>query len=110
MSEGHGGKREGAGRPLGSKNQRTLAVLEILDEEINNPIVNLLRLSKLAEEEGDLKLAFDCAKALLPYYLPKQKPISEDVEDITRPIVIHTTFPVPGSRWGEEPPEDLKNY
>ena len=109
MSEGHGGKREGAGRPAGSKNQRTVAVLEHLDDDENNPVLAILRVMKAAEKEGDIRLAADCAKSLLPYYLPKQRPSEHGVEDTYRPIIINSSINPPGTHWGKEPPEHLKN-
>ena len=66
-----GGKRPGAGRPLGSKNKRTSAVRERLEELGADPIQVLHDLMKTGGADGDEKIQLDAAKALLPYAYPR---------------------------------------
>lgn len=78
-----GGKREGAGRPKGIKNLRTIAATELVGEAQKlfpnyNPISALIALS---ETVGiDATLAKDCHAAVLPYMAPKFRPIEADAE------------------------------
>src|SRR5690606_31959584 len=99
MTKERGGKRNGAGRPEGSRNKRTLTVAEFLNQSKHNPVENLARLAQKAEADGNLRLAIHCYQALLPYYATRPKPIELDEEE-TRPVyVIKANFPVPGSEW-----------
>lgn len=67
-----GGKREGAGRPAGSRNKRTLAVLDLLGDF--HPIDELARIAQ--DEATPLEVRIDCLKTLLPYTAAKVSPIA----------------------------------
>lgn len=66
-----GGKREGAGRPPGSRNRRTLAVLDRLPEDYC-PIEELARIA--LDKATPLQVRVDCHKTIASYTLPKVKP------------------------------------
>ena len=106
MENKHGGKREGAGRPEGSKNARTQAVIEYLDPDDHNPIITLVNIMNKAFEARDLRLSAYCAKALLPYYAPPPKLEDETEDDTTgdqrTPIQVNVNFPIPGSGWRDK--------
>ena len=76
----HGGRRPGAGRPRGSVNLRSKALADQLLREGHCPATALTRLAQQAEEKGNLALAVDAWKALLPYIHPKPKPVEVDPE------------------------------
>jgi len=76
MSE-HGGSREGAGRPKGSK--KTTPPDELIEKyrmTKGDPTEFLFELAN--DENADLADRRDAAKALLPY-LNKKKPVQADV-------------------------------
>lgn len=67
-SSGWGGRRPGAGRPLGSRNRsRLIEGLPVVDD----PRRWLLAL--VNHERAPLRLRMNAAKALLPYYHEKAK-------------------------------------
>lgn len=99
MSNQRGGKRDGAGRPEGSRNARTVAVMEYLDPDKNNPVIKLVEIMNKAFQMKDLRLAADCAKALLPYYSPRPRLLDGDMEEIRTPIQVNVNFPIPGQYW-----------
>lgn len=76
----HGGRRSGAGRPRGSVNLRSKALADQMLREGHCPATALTRLAQQAEEKGNLALAVDAWKALLPYIHPKPKPVEVDPE------------------------------
>lgn len=95
-----GGKREGAGRPEGSRNRRSAVIADYLDRPKINPVKNLVRLAQKAEADGDIRLAVECFKTLLPYYAARLKPEDENEPDPTPPqIIVNTTFPAPATGW-----------
>ncbi len=75
MANGHGGARPGSGRPKGTRNRRTAAVQDQLEEIGCDPVSGLARLAKKAEKAKDLRLAVDCLKALLPCVAPRLRHI-----------------------------------
>lgn len=94
-----GGKREGAGRPEGSRNRRSAVIADYLDRPKNNPIKNLIRLAQKAEAGGDIRLAAECFKTLMPYYAARLKAEDESESDKPTQIIVQTTFPVPATGW-----------
>lgn len=102
MTRQRGGKRDGAGRPEGSKNARTVAVMEYLDPDKNNPVMKLVNIMNKAYRAEDFRLAADCAKALLPYYVPRQKTVEDEDEEVPTPILVNVNFPLPGSGWRDK--------
>ncbi|MEQ8653875.1 MAG: hypothetical protein RIC87_15535 [Kiloniellales bacterium] len=80
-----GGFRPGAGRPKGSKNRRTILTSELIDElrlarPDYNPLLSLVLMADEARGNDDLGLAKDCHATVLPYLMPKLRPIEADVE------------------------------
>lgn len=102
MTKQRGGKRQGAGRPYGSKNSRTAAVMDCLDADKNNPVMKLVSIMNKAYRAEDLRLAADCAKALLPYYVPRRKTGEGEDQEVPRPILVNVNFPLPGSGWQDQ--------
>lgn len=109
MARTRGGRRSGAGRPEGSRNKRSLEVAALLEQPKNNPVQHLLRLAQKAEASDDLRLSVECYKTLMPYYAPKPRPEDEEQGVPPPQMIIHTTFPVPGSRRNKESQEDGEN-
>jgi hypothetical protein len=70
---GVGGKRPGAGRPLGSPGLKSQALAGRLDEMGYDPAETLVRLGRRAEEAGNTDLAIKAAIALMSFRWPKLK-------------------------------------
>lgn len=70
-----GGARPGAGRPKGTTNKRTRALSDKLVNTGLCPAEALVRIAQQAEESGNLPLAVDAWKAVLPYVHAKPKAI-----------------------------------
>ena len=66
---GHGGKREGAGRPKGSRMRRSDELAERLISEGRCPVEALVRLAERAEAEGDLTQAIGAWKSVIALHL-----------------------------------------
>ena len=79
---GHGGKREGAGRPKGSRMRRSDALAEDLIAAGKCPVQALVRLAEVAEAEGDTSQAIGAWKSILPYIYPKPKAVEFAPEDV----------------------------
>jgi len=65
---GKGGARQGAGRPRGSKNKRTIELherLEALDFDLVGGLV------EMANDSEDEKIRLDARKTLMPYVYPR---------------------------------------
>jgi hypothetical protein len=69
-----GGARTNAGRPQGSRNKRTLAVLDKLESAAPDycPIAELAKIAQ--DPETPLNLRIDCHKTIASYTVPKIKP------------------------------------
>jgi hypothetical protein len=65
-----GGPRPGAGRPPGSRNKRTLELISKLDAMGCDPALDLMRLGRKAEAEGNLDLASRAYAVLMRYRWP----------------------------------------
>ena len=86
---GHGGKREGAGRPKGSRMRRSDELAERLISEGKCPVEALVRLAERAESEGELTQAIGAWKSVLPYIYPKPKAVEvapEILIDLAREV------------------------
>lgn len=71
-----GGKREGAGRPKGSRNVRTTIILEGVKAKGITPLEFLLSVMRdVGVDEGK---RIDAAKAAAPYCHAKLQPIDKD--------------------------------
>lgn len=78
----HGGKREGAGRPKGSLNRRSLAVIEEVAERYPH-WSPLLHLASVANDETlDPEIRLDAAKAAAPYCHAKLRPVVADADEL----------------------------
>ena len=78
----HGGKREGAGRPKGSRMRRSDALAEELISAGKCPVKALVRLAEQAEAEGDIGQAIGAWKSILPYLHAKPKAIEFAPEQV----------------------------
>ena len=84
---GHGGKREGAGRPKGSRMRRSDELAERLISEGKCPVEALVRLAERAEADGELTQAIGAWISVLPYIYPKPKAVEvapEILVELTR--------------------------
>ena len=71
-----GGRREGAGRPRGSRGRRTREAVAKAEALGPTPLEVLLELMHVARAEGERAEAVECAKAAAPYVHPKLAPTS----------------------------------
>ena len=81
MANGHGGAREGAGRPPGPVLQNHRELIAAIIASGQSPLEALLRIAKKAEEDGDVRLALDAYGKALPYVHPRPKPMELDPEE-----------------------------
>lgn len=70
------------GRPKGASNLRSRALAERLAQEGRDPAEGLIRIAELAEQQGELTLAADAWKALLPYVHARLKPVESDPDGV----------------------------
>ena len=78
--EGHGGKRDGSGRPKGSRMRRSEALAEELIKTGKCPVQALVRLAEQCEAQGEIKEAIGAWKGVLPYVYPKPKAVESEPE------------------------------
>jgi hypothetical protein len=76
-----GGLRPGAGRPAGSKNQRSRSVEERIERSGVDPIDALLEIGQEARDSGDLGLAVNVYKEVARYLYPSKKSVDVTVGD-----------------------------
>jgi hypothetical protein len=74
-----GGRRPGAGRPPGSRGQKSADLAARLDELNCDPAEGLARIAARAEAAGDLDLACRAYATLMPFRWAKLKETSLDV-------------------------------
>lgn len=81
-SQQHGGKREGAGRPKGSLNRRSIAVIEAVAEKYPDwtPLMHLATVANNEELPVDVRV--DAAKAAAPFVHAKAKAAVLDQEEL----------------------------
>lgn len=81
-AETHGGKREGAGRPRGSLNKRSLEIIEEVAERYPD-WSPLMHLATVANDEAIApEIRLDAAKAAAPYVHAKFKPVVADADEL----------------------------
>jgi hypothetical protein len=93
-SNGHGGARQGAGRPPGSRNKRSVALADELVSEGRCPVRALARLAERAEAEGDLASAIAAQRIVAQYVHPRPKPVEHDPDgavELARALKAATT-------------------
>jgi hypothetical protein len=90
---GHGGKREGAGRPKGSRMRRSDELADRLIEDGKCPVDALVRLAEQAESEGDLGQAIGAWKSVLPYVYPKPKAV-----EVAPEVIVEMTQDIAAAR------------
>jgi len=73
-----GGKREGAGRPAGAKNKRTVEIEEKLTALNCDPIEGMAMLAVDPTTSQELK--FQAFKELAQYVAPKRKAVEMEIE------------------------------
>jgi len=76
ISTGRGGRRPGAGRKKGARNQKTAALLTDIAATGLTPLDYLLRVMR--DETGDEARRVDAAKAAAPYVHAKLAPIEPE--------------------------------
>lgn len=81
MANGHGGAREGAGRPPGPVLQNHRELIAEIIASGQSPLDALLQIAKKAEEDGDINLALDAYGKVLPFVHPRPKPIEFGPEE-----------------------------
>lgn len=78
----HGGKREGAGRPKGSLNRRSLEAIREVAERYPD-WTPLMHLAAVANDETlDHEIRLDAAKAAAPYCHAKLRPVVADADEL----------------------------
>lgn len=75
---GWGGKREGAGRKVGSRLQKTAVIAHRLTEEGQTPLEYILSVMRDPLQPSEVRL--DCAKAAAPYIHPRLAMVHNKVE------------------------------
>lgn len=86
---GHGGARSGAGRPRGARNRRSRELADNLLGAGKCPAEALIRIAERAEADGNLGLALDAWKAVLPFVHARPKPVElvpEEVLELARSL------------------------
>ena len=73
-----GGKREGSGRKVGSKVQKTALIAHRLAAEGQTPLDFIVELMR--DESQPIELRLDCAKAAAPYIHPRLAMVHNKVE------------------------------
>ena len=71
MANGHGGRRPGAGRKLGSRNRAALEMADRAAAEGITPLELILLAMRQYHQEGKLALALDAAVKAAPYLHPR---------------------------------------
>lgn len=98
---GQGGARPGAGRPPGSKNQRSANVARQATEAGITPIEVMLSVMRELWEEGSAiskREAAKIAKDAAPYVHPRLASIDQTVREASR-FVIHAPMPCSVEEW-----------
>ncbi len=94
---GHGGLREGAGRPQGRRNNATLARERIMAEALRNiaaaipnmtPLEATLGILRAAVAAGDVDRALHAAHMALPYVHARQAPVTAADPNAPTPLEI----------------------
>ena len=100
---GRGGARSGAGRPVGSKNQRSAEVARKAVEAGMTPIEVMLTAMRDLWDEGTSEAkreAARIAKDAAPYVHPRLASIDQTVREATR-FVIRAPEPCSAEEWQE---------
>ena len=80
-----GGKRVGAGRPIGAKNKRTIALEE--ESAAGGELPKGFMLRVMRDESQPMPLRAEMAKAAAPYFHPRLNAI-EHTGDNAGPVVV----------------------
>ena len=78
--DARGGRRDGAGRPLGSKGKRTEAAFALAQELQADPVQFLLL--AMSDERLNMKDRIECAKAVAPYIAPRLSAVESRVTNV----------------------------
>ena len=78
--DGRGGRRDGAGRPLGAKGKRTDEALALAQEMKADPVKFLLL--AMSDENLNMKDRIECAKAVAPYIAPRLSAVESRVTNV----------------------------
>lgn len=106
-----GGKRDGAGRPAGSKNRRTEEAAEKTREITEKaaaagvmPLEVMLEAMREAHKAGNTALALECAQMAAPYCHPRLGAVQVN-GDVNGKFVVQTVHGVDGAKMFGLPPE-----
>lgn len=80
MANGHGGKREGGGRPPGALAKKTRAIAEQAAKSGISPLEVMLEAMNAAREEGNLAAAAGFAKDAAPYMHPRLANVESNIK------------------------------
>lgn len=83
---GHGGKREGAGRPPGSLNKRTREIAEAALQSGQSPLEFALQVMR--DEGRDIRIRLEACKAAMPHMHPRLAAVEHSDADEGRMVVI----------------------
>ena len=90
MANGHGGRRKGAGRPVGSYTPGVIAPKTKARKELQETRKRIIAEGKspidfmlgvMLDEDNDMRLRMDAAKAVAPYVAPRLQAIDVRVDD-----------------------------
>jgi len=81
----HGGKRKGAGRPVGAKNKLTEEIVKAVKESGDTPLEFILSIYR--DEERSIDIRIDAAKAALPYVHGKMSTQLEHSGEVDSKVV-----------------------
>jgi hypothetical protein len=100
-----GGRREGAGRPKGSRMRRSDELADRMKAAGKCPVDALVRLAEHAEQEGEFGQAIGAWKSILPYIYPKPKAV--EFEPLQ---VVELAREIAAARVSAAVPEENLNY
>ena len=78
--DARGGRRDGAGRPLGSKGKRTAEAAQMATDLGADPVQFLLL--AMSDEKLNMKDRIECAKAVAPYIAPRLSAVESRVTNV----------------------------
>ena len=117
--DNHGGRRPGAGRPVGSENKATVEVKELLENQKCNPIQGMARIAMndtkaLGLPEGEtipITLRARMFEALAPFVAPKRRSTELTIDQGEQRVVMQLSPDLMKKLYaarGEDMPTELK--
>jgi hypothetical protein len=84
-----GSLRKAGGRPKGSRNKRTLELVQRAEAKGISPLDLMLQVMHDLWQEGDRLAAFACAEKIAPYLHPRLAAVEQKVEAEVRQTVVN---------------------